>query len=81
MKSLINLVASVAGLAQAILTFLILLQLKGWGFTLISIFVFPVFMLFPIWGYFLWGFSNPYLWASFFTLLAATIANSILKND
>ena len=81
MKSLINLIASVAGLAQAVLTFLILLQLEGWGFTLISIFVFPVFALFPIWGYFLWGFSNPYLWASFFTLLAATIANSILKND
>ena len=79
MKSLINLVASVAGLAQAILTFLILLQLEGWVFTLISIFVFPVFALFPIWGYFLWGFSNPYLWASFFTLLAATIANSILN--
>ena len=81
MKSLINLIGTAAGLAQLILTFLILLQLEGWGFTLISIFVFPVFALFPVWGYFLWGFSNPYLRASFFTLVAAAVANTVLGND
>ena len=69
MNSLFGILGTIAGFIQFGITFFVLLELKGLIFTLGSIFIFPVFATFPIWGYFLWGYFNPILFSAFLTLV------------
>jgi hypothetical protein len=80
MKSLLSIIASLAATAQGILTFIALLNLKGIVFTLGSIFVLPVFVLFPIWSYFIWDLSYPVIFACFVIYILAQTASSKIKN-
>tara|TARA_B100000900_G_scaffold364955_1_gene339902 strand:+ start:757 stop:1005 length:249 start_codon:yes stop_codon:yes gene_type:complete len=79
MKSLLNIIASLAATAQGILTFIALVNLKGIGFTLVTIFVLPVFILFPIWSYFVWDLSYPIIFGCFIIFLLAQTASSRLE--
>ena len=69
MNSIFGTLGTIAGFVQFGITFFVLLEVKGLFFTLASIIIFPVFATFPIWGYFLWGYSNTLLTISFFTLV------------
>ena len=73
MSSIFGTLGTVAGFIQFGITFFVLLELKGLFFTLGSIFIFPVFATVPIWGYFLWGYSNFLLTISFMTLVIGGI--------
>lgn len=73
MRNSIGIIGTIAGFVQFGITFFVLLEIKGLFFTLGSIFIFPVFASFPVWGYFIWGYSNPLLTITFFTLLAGGI--------
>tara|TARA_S200000501_G_C20609988_1_gene649864 strand:- start:449 stop:697 length:249 start_codon:yes stop_codon:yes gene_type:complete len=81
LKSLFDNLGTVAGFVHAIVTFIVLFQLKGLFFTLVCLFVFPVFALFPIWAYFLWGYSNPILWTTTLTLIVGQLVMSVYKDD
>ncbi len=76
MNSLFGILGTIAGFIQFGITFFVLLELKGLIFTLGSIFIFPVFATFPIWGYFLWGYSNTLLTISFITLVVGGLAEA-----
>ena len=80
MKLILNIVASLAATAQGILTFVALMNLKGLGFTLGSIFALPVFILFPIWSYFVWDLRYPIIFACFIIFILASIANAAIEN-
>jgi len=80
MKSLLSIIASLAATAQGILTFIALVNLKGIGFTLGTIFALPVFILFPIWSYFVWDLSYPIIFTCFVIFLLALIASSKIEN-
>lgn len=80
MVSLLSIIASLAATAQGILTFIALVNLKGIGFTLGTIFALPVFILFPIWSYFVWDLSYPIIFACFVIFLLAQIASSKIEN-
>ena len=68
MNSLFGILGTIAGFIQFGITFFVLLELKGLIFTLGSIFIFPVFATFPIWGYFYGGILIRYCLA-FLTLV------------
>ena len=81
MKNFFDIAGIIAGFIYAILTFLVLIELKGVFFTFISIFIFPVFAFFPIWAYFLWGYSNSLIWSSFLTLLVGSIVSMVYSDE
>ena len=81
MKNFFDIVSIIAGFAYTILTFLVLIELKGVFFTFISIFIFPVFVSFPIWALFLWGYSNSLIWSSFLTLLVGSIVGMVYSDE
>ncbi len=81
MKSLFEVLGSIAGLIHVVVTFIVLLELKGMFFTLVCLFVFPVFALFPIWGYFMWGYFNPILWITTLTLIVGGVVNAVYKDE
>ena len=81
MKTLFSVLGSIAGIIQSVLTFIVLLELKGMFFTLVCLFIFPVFALFPIWSYFIWGYSNPVLWVTTLTLIVGAVVNLVYKDE
>ena len=81
MKNFFEVISIIAGFVYAILTFLVLIELKGVFFTIVSISIIPVFVLFPIWAYFLWGYSNSLIWSSFLTLIVGSIVNMVYKDE
>ncbi len=81
MKPLFEILGSIAGLIHAVVTFIVLFQVKGLFFTLVCIFFFPVFAFFPIWAYFLWGYSNPILWITTLTLIVGQIVMQVYKDE
>ena len=80
MKSIFGVLGTIAGFIQCILTFMVLLELKGLFFTMVSIFIFPVFAFFPVWGYFLWGYFNPILFGSFLTLVVGGLVEATYRD-